>query len=106
MQSLTSNLISPPRTVSQILSNARTHKGRLKDVLDGVMNLRIQLEGEFPQATAAEERKSHPGLVAAILETQEDHDAIVEQIFAHLDAIYERTGTSYHPNCKDKCIDG
>lgn len=104
MQSLASNLISPPRTVSQILSNARTHKGRLKDVLDGVVNLRIQLEGEFPQATA-DDRKSQPGLVAAILDEQEEHDAIVEQIFSHLDAIYERTGMSYHPNCEDQCID-
>lgn len=99
---MSSNLVSPTQSVSQILVNARSHKERLCNLLTNIRNIRIQLDGDYPTAQKGEDKEmAAPGLVGLVIDVQSDQDYIIDAIFTHLDVIHEKLGTSCHPECED-----
>lgn len=100
---MSSNLVAPPQSVSQILVNARSHKERLCNLLTNIRNIRIQLDGDFPTPqNGGDKEVATPGLVGRVIDIQSDQDDIVDAIFTHLDVIHEKLGSSYHPDCEDE----
>lgn len=100
---MSSNLVAPPQSVSQILVNARSHKERLCNLLTNIKNIRIQLDGDFPTTQKGEDKEvAKPGLVGRVIDVQSDQDDIIDAIFTHLDVIHEKLGSSYHPECEDQ----
>lgn len=98
--------IAAQQSVSQILTNSRNQKNRLSDILQNVINLRIQLDGEFPTDVDKEVAgKIQPGLVGAILGVQSTQDDIIDAINVHMDVIHEKLGMFYHPCCEDEVKD-
>lgn len=90
------------QTVSQVLTNSRVQKNRLADLLQNVINLRIQLDGDFPTAQGEDKKLQQSGLVGAILEVQSDQDDIIEDIYSHMSVIHEKLGMFYHPCYEDQ----
>lgn len=102
---MSTNLVSPPQSVSQILVNARSQKERLQNLLTNIRNIRIQLDGDFPTAQKGDAKDiATPGLVGRVIEVQSDQDDIIDAIFGHLDVIHEKLGSSYHPECEDQSM--
>ncbi|AJQ20834.1 hypothetical protein Phi10_145 [Salmonella phage vB_SentM_Phi_10] len=102
---MTTRNITSEQSVSQILINSRTQKERLFDILTNVINIRRQLDGEFPESDSEEKSTHNPGLVGAILNIQGEQDDFIDRINAHMDVIHTKLGTFYHPNCEDESKD-
>ncbi|URQ09060.1 hypothetical protein BRM13314_00135 [Salmonella phage BRM 13314] len=100
-----SNNIATEQSVSQILKNSSTQKERLYDILSNVIDIRRQLDGEFPEPNANDKSVFYPGLVGAILDIQESQDDIIDRINAHMDVIHTKLGTLYHPKCEGESKD-
>lgn len=90
------------QSVSQILINARTQNERLYDILRNVKNIRIQLDGEFPNEIDCDKAAELPGLIGSIIDLQERQDALIGSINTHMDVIHDKLGTLYHPNSEDE----
>ncbi|AHZ60150.1 hypothetical protein HQ81_0243 [Dickeya phage phiDP23.1] len=104
---MSSNLVATEQSVSQILKNARTQKGRLCDLLADIRGIRIQLDGDFPSANSDKTAQQPlPGLIGAIIDAQSSQDEIIESITNHLNVIHSKLGSFYHPDNEDEAKEG
>ena len=89
------------KSLSQILTNARTQRERLNHVLVDIINIRRQLDGDFPAADSNKKMQEESGLVGAVLTVQAGQDDVIEDINNHISVIHNLLGSHFHPNCQD-----